>query len=317
MNGTQNPTPAHAAHIILVASQKGGVLKSSLASATAAELAANGLRVLVVDGDLQGNVTARDYGVEGDHGRGLAMTMQYGVPLTPIPARENLDVIAGGMHLAGIPAVLASQAVTVNSTGDATLATNLGGALRDLVAQEGYSFVVIDAGPGDVLMLDGYMALSDWLVMPTREDDGSIDGVKLLGTRMEALNSRGVTDIGLLGVVLTAVNPQATKRNAATSSQIVEMFGGESAAVFDSTITLQQALARDLRKHNLVPADFRTGVFQERVEAGSLRRGDLWSRDASRLVDDYRDLTKEIVGRVVEFSRDAAASGETEQNKEN
>ena len=86
--------------VVLVANRKGGVLKSSLVRAIAAVLTAAGYRVLVVDGDPQGNVSKIDFGLETDRGRALAMAMQYGTDLTPETVR-GVDVISGGPELQG------------------------------------------------------------------------------------------------------------------------------------------------------------------------------------------------------------------------
>src|SRR5664280_1925114 len=67
--------------VVTVANRKGGVLKSSLCRNVAAVAAASQYRVLVVDGDPQGNLSEIDFALEGDRGRGLAMALQYGTDL--------------------------------------------------------------------------------------------------------------------------------------------------------------------------------------------------------------------------------------------
>lgn len=287
------------AEIILVAIQKGGVYKSSVTSAIGGELASKGRKVLIIDGDLQGNATRRDLGVAGDLGKSLSMAMTVGYPLQPERARENLDVIAGGMYLASVPSSLPTLAAQ-SGAGDGSdlMAKNLGEALEGLIEREGYTDVLIDAGPGDVLMLNGYMTLADWLLIPTHEDNGSLDGVFFMEERMQATIRRG-NQIDILGVVMTGVNPQATRRNAAAVEKIAKKFGTPE-VVFDAMIRHQQALATDLRAHSLVPADFHSGEFERRVDSGELKLGDLWSRDVTGLVGDYQDLTVEMVRRLIE-----------------
>lgn len=288
------------AEIILVGNQKGGVQKSSATSAVAGELASTwGRKVLVVDGDLQGNATRRDLGIAGDSGLSLAMAMQHGLPLAPVQARENLDVIPGGVHLAGVPASMAAMAA-VQEVGDAAsnTARNLGRALADLVDKEGYTEVLIDSGPGDVTLLNAYLSISNWLVIPTHEDEGSIDGVKTMWQRLAAAQDRG-SNVDLLGVVLTGVNNAATRRNAAIAESIDAKFG-HSGAVFTAKVRHQQALAIDLRSNALIPSDFHSGHFARRVDSGELRSTDLWARSVNGLVSDYQALTKEVLTRIIE-----------------
>lgn len=86
--------------VVLVANRKGGVLKSSLCRSAAAVAASNGYRVLVVDGDPQGNLSEIDFGLEADRGRSLAMAMQYGVALQ-VSSAAGVDVVSGGAELQG------------------------------------------------------------------------------------------------------------------------------------------------------------------------------------------------------------------------
>ena len=160
-----------AARVILVANQKGGVGKSTTV-ATVAEMIATagkrGRRVLVVDGDPQANVTVEDLGVDGDRGQSLAATLQFGAPLVPVrDVRTHLDVIAGGPQLAVVGA--AAHLMAENGI---DMAANLQTQLAALCDTEGYDVVLIDSGPGDVPLLDTYLSVANYLLIPDSRRPG-------------------------------------------------------------------------------------------------------------------------------------------------
>jgi ATPases involved in chromosome partitioning len=160
--------------VVLVANRKGGVLKSSLCRSVAAVAASNGYRVLVVDGDPQGNLSEIDFALDTDRGRSLAMAMQYGVSLQVMSA-AGIDVVCGGAELQGA----LGAALTPGS--EVGLEGNLRGALGELCATNAYDLVLIDSGPGDTRLLDAYLHASRWLVVPTISDEASFAGVDKMG----------------------------------------------------------------------------------------------------------------------------------------
>jgi chromosome partitioning protein len=307
-------TMTEAARVILVANQKGGVGKSTTV-ATVAEMIATagkrGRRVLVVDGDPQANVTVEDLGVEGDRGQSLAATLQFGAPLVPVRnVRAHLDVIAGGAQLAVVGA-----AAHLMADNGIDMAANLQSQLAALCDTEGYDVVLIDSGPGDVPLLDTYLSVANYLLIPTRDDQASLGGVERLARRFWRARKHGAS-IQLLGVLLFDVNPRAVKRNEEVFAQVNDMLEGSGTTPFDVTIRSAPAAAVDMRTLHKTAGELVALAHDERRsrlsklrDRESPARG-LWSSDPTGLAADYQELVRQIVARLVRFESAAAPVAE-------
>jgi cellulose biosynthesis protein BcsQ len=293
------------ARAILVANQKGGVGKSTTVAAVAEMIAAagkRGRRVLVVDGDPQANVTVEDLGVQGDRGQSLAKTLQFGAALEPIRnVRENLDIIAGGPQLAVVGA--AAHLMAENGI---DMAANLQTQLARLCEAEQYDLVLIDSGPGDVPLLDTYLATANYLLIPTRDDQGSINGVERLAKRFWRARTNGAL-IQLLGVVIFDVNPRATVRNKEIFEQVSEMLEGSGSSPFDVTIRTAKAEAVDMRNlHKTAGELVALARDNQKVRLSKLRGKEspdraMWTNDPTGFANDYQELTRQIVARLVSY----------------
>lgn len=122
---------------LAVALSKGGVGKTTTAVNLAAGLALAGRRVLVVDMDTQGQA-AKMLGVAPPNGLAEVAAGQAPLEETLAPARERLDLLAGGPALAGLKRLIARQ----DFGGEQTVA--------DLLAplDGSYEYVVLDTAPG-------------------------------------------------------------------------------------------------------------------------------------------------------------------------
>lgn len=122
---------------IAVALSKGGVGKTTTAVNLAAGLADQKQSVLLVDMDTQGQV-AQAFGVQPERGLTEVATGDC-TPAEGITAvRPNIDLLAGGLALAGLKRLIARQ----DFGGERTVAQ----ALQPLDDQ--YDFVIIDTAPG-------------------------------------------------------------------------------------------------------------------------------------------------------------------------
>jgi len=286
------------------------VLKSSIAAAIASMVAGR-RRVLLVDADPQGNVSRNDLGVNpGDRGRALAMAIQYGESIEPVRGvRPGLDVVPGGVLLGTLP-----QAAAVTSAAGLDMAGNLSTTLGDLVRQEEYDLTIIDSGPGDVGLLDVLLRVSRHLLVPTADDDASLEGVDLIAGRYLRARKDGA-QIELLGVVLANVNHRATNRNNAVMKSIATKLEGSGASAFSTIIRTDKAAAVDMRARHLTPGELvavagasqkaRFAKLRSMSGHGGSQPTETWSRDGSGLAGDYQQLTREVLGRIAEQERRA------------
>ena len=285
--------------VVLVSNQKGGAGKSSVvANVAGAAALLNGLKVLVIDADQQGNCSRRNLGVEGDGGVGLAKAIQYGDDLKPLPSgRPGLAVIPGGKALKGAIAAVTGAHIDVPA--------NLGGAIARLCESERYDLILIDSAPGDISILAALLDISRYLIVPTPDDDGSLDGVEELAQEYIAARARG-SKIELLGAMLFRVNPRATRINASSAQAVADILEG-AAEPFSSTIREAQSVATASRAQGKTVIELVDLVASAKTELlAALRKGetsggnDLASRRPGPLADDYVRLTNEILGRISE-----------------
>ncbi|WP_369690469.1 ParA family protein [Nocardia yamanashiensis] len=302
MTSSRLPDDARAVRrTILVANQKGGVGKSSIVAAIAVAVAKRGKRVLVVDADQQGNCTLKDLGVKAsDDGRSLAMTLQYGSALEPVrDVRSGLDVVCGGKMLA-----LAGTLISNSEQHGIDPRGNLLAALESLVDSEGYDLVLIDSGPGDRGVLDLLLQVVSWLIVPTKEDDGSIDGAELLARRY-LMARKGGAAVELMGMILFDCNPRAVRRNEDTLGKIMELLDGTGIEPFRNFIRQDKATAIDTRAFHLTPEeliDYTPPRVTEDTAAEDVP-AKKWSRDPGPLATDYQLLTKEVLLRLAAGER--------------
>ncbi len=286
--------------VVVVANRKGGVLKSSIVRNVADVAARAGYRVLAVDGDPQGNLSEIDFGVEGDHGRGLAMALQYGTDLVPVPSASGVDLVCGGPELQGaIGAAMMPGA-------DVSLERNLRASLGGLAAERSYDLILVDSGPGDTRLLDAYLWAARWLLVPTLDDEAALAGVDKMGQRYVAARRAGA-EVGFLGAVVGKVNPRATVRNAEIRREVEDMLG-EEGSPFAATIRYAGAERVDARRHGMSAHDVAEEATRqakarlERVRGASRVPGEVWwsnSKNAGQgLAQDYEDLTREILTRI-------------------
>jgi len=161
--------------------------------------------------------------------------------------------------------------------------------------------VFVDTPPGEPVLQDVVFSAADYLIIPTRSDDASLDGLVAVATRFAAAR-RANPGLTLLGVLLFGVRSGSTRLRATVREALEDTLDG-AAPVFETSIRYLESAAVDMRRHGLLPHELEQGQIRERAKrltrlrtgAKASRADDLLSRDASGLAGDYASLARELL----------------------
>lgn len=287
------------ARVVVVAQGKGGVGKTSLTANVGGLAALAGHRVLVVDLDQQGNL-ARDLGYEPGDGEALLQAFVAGQPVPVVrDVRPGLDVVPGGPAIGDLLGIAFAR----SGRGGKDLADVLYTALEPVVGE--YDLVLVDTPPGERLLVEAALAVASYVVIPTRPDDGSLDGLERVAERCAAARSRN-PELALLGVCLFGVGSRSRRLAEGAREAVTELLGG-SAPVFEAQVRHLESAAVDARRQGLLVHELEaaaTAARRGRLAALRARRrpdDDLLTRDASGLAGDYEALAREVMSRIAEL----------------
>ncbi len=294
--------------VVAIANGKGGVGKTTLTSGLAGRLAAAGRRVLVVDTDPQGNL-GRDLGYGPQDGNSLGLAITHGLPLdVSRGVRERLDVVSGGPALWDVAAAFTSRGARGAALPGLRPAL---GKVRPEGADDDYDLVLVDTPPGEPILQELVFAASDYLIIPTRSDEASLDGLVVVAQRFAAARALN-PDLRLLGVVLFGVRAGSTRLITRVRNALEDTLGG-AAPVFGTSIRYLESAAVDMRSRGLLPHELEQ-VHRKDTSARikRLRKGvttntadSLLSRDSSAagLAADYAALAAEMMAAIQEHDR--------------
>lgn len=286
--------------VVALANGKGGVGKTTTVANVGGYAALAGAKVLLVDLDPQGDL-ARDLGYEPHTGQELFNALITGTaPRVLTEVRENLDVIPGGQALEDIQGLMVSRAGR-NNAGD------FGDLLYAVLAPiaEAYDLILLDTPPGERTLVEGAFAVSTAVVIPTRSDDASLDGVERVARRFMAVRERNPA-LQLAGVVLFGVGPRSLRLERSVRHSLQEMLS-DVAPVFNTRIRNLESASADARKKGLLFYELEgaaTDAQKQRLKA--LRAGEkpaeeFFARSAGDLAEEYEQLTGEILRRLNEI----------------
>lgn len=288
------------ARVVAIVNGKGGVGKTMIATVVATLLAASGQRVLLVDFDPQGNVD-RNLGIRqrglGDDGLSLAKALQYGEqPRILKDVRPGLDVITGGKFLGEVGGALG---VRRERDGQAA-AVNVLAALLCEIAQD-YDVILIDCPPGERTLQEAALGAARYLVIPTKSDENSLDGLEAVATRVGDVLSVN-PDIQPLGVVLYDTQMNAKAIHKSVSDWIDTALGG-AVTLFAQKIRHVEAVAKAVTTFGLAPKELTRGP-----EVGVPKSV---AKAAAGLSEDFDGLSVEILDRLIAAELAAATAEQT------
>lgn len=280
---------------VVVAQGKGGVGKTSVTSNCGGLVAASGLKVLIVGLDPQGNL-ARDLGMELDDGSAMFSAILNGAPL-PVhkDVRPGLDVAPGGPALADLAGVMFSRA----ARGGAGIAGTMHKSIEAIADQ--YDLILIDTPPGERALVEAAMTVASAVLIPTRADDGSIDGIALIAERFTAARENN-PDLQLAGVLLFAVGSRSRRLESRVRRTIEGIVGPDP--IFSARVRHMESAAVDARHKGLLVHELEDAAVADRrarlaaLRAGTAPEGELLVRNAEGLASDYEDVTRELLTRL-------------------
>lgn len=294
--------------VVTFANGKGGAGKTSTAVNFAGLCAAAGHKTLLIDLDPQANA-GHDLGYtweglsdEGEHIVNTLMARQAVLHPVLEGIRPNLDVIPGGQLLNDLEDVIAGR-----SKRGEDAQTLLAQALEPAAGE--YDLIVIDTPPTRPVLLQLALAASRWIIVPTKSDRSSIEGLRVLAQQIASVHDVN-PDLAILGAVLFATGTSATaiRRNAA--EDINNVLGG-IAPMFNTVVRHSESVAVEAREagelvHEIAERVDKAEPFWKALEKG--QKPKRIAGTAPALADDYVLLTQEILNRISELEAQESAS---------
>ena len=197
--GGRLPRPAHQ-RVFTIANQKGGVGKTTTAVNVAAALALQGLKVLVIDLDPQGNASTA-LGIE--HRPGTASS--YEVLTGEIPLRDALQRTPHNERLYCVPATIDLAGAEIELVSMVAREGRLRTALADLRNGDlaDFDYVFIDCPPSLGLLTINALVAAPEVLSPIQCEYYALEGVGQLLRNIEMVKAHLNPHLNVSTVILT------------------------------------------------------------------------------------------------------------------
>ncbi|WP_041299088.1 MULTISPECIES: ParA family protein [Mycobacterium ulcerans group] len=221
------PLSSHGpAKVVAMCNQKGGVGKTTSTINLGAALAEYDRRVLLVDMDPQGALSA---GLGVAHYE-LEKTI-HNVLVEPRVSVDDVLIHTRVKNLDLVPSNIDLSAAEIQLVNEVGREQTLGRALYPVLDR--YDYVLIDCQPSLGLLTVNGLACADGVVIPTECEYFSLRGLALLTVTVEKVRDRLNPRLDISGILLTRYDPR-TVNSREVMARVVERFGD---LVFDTVIT--------------------------------------------------------------------------------
>lgn len=231
--------------VISITNSKGGVGKTTTALNLGAALAAAKKRVLLIDNDPQGNLTAALGYTPGEQKNTLAKLvlvqidspedLDLHLPRTVIHTEIGIDLIPANKRLADAAACLqVMQLSQYNAAGFSdTLCEKIMDKLLDSLREQ-YDYIIIDCGLKHELLTVNALTAADYCIIPVQAHFLASEGIPDVLELVKNVQSRFNPDLKIAGILLTMYQsrPQLCQSVLASVAEIY----GSSIRVFERPI---------------------------------------------------------------------------------
>ncbi|WP_293450483.1 AAA family ATPase [Planktotalea sp.] len=261
-----DPTRTNDTKIVAVVNQKGGVGKTTTTINLAASMVAEGLRVLIIDLDPQGNAST-GLGIDAN-ARELTT---YELLLEDIPLGDVIQKTQTvGLEI--VPATVDLSSADIELMSNEKRSFLLHDALRQPLMDEfEYDFILIDCPPSLNLLTVNAMVAAHSVLVPLQSEFFALEGLSQLMLTIREVRQTANPDLRIEGVVLT---------------------------MYDARNNLSQQVESDARE-NLGDIVFQTKIPRNvRVsEAPSFAMPVLDYDPTSKGAKAYGDLAREVIAK--------------------
>jgi chromosome partitioning protein len=221
------PRTSHGpAKVVAMCNQKGGVGKTTSTINLGAALAEYGRRVLLVDMDPQGALSA---GLGVPHYE-LEKTI-HNVLVEPRVSIDDVLLSTRVKHMDLVPSNIDLSAAEIQLVNEVGREQTLGRALHPVLDR--YDYVLIDCQPSLGLLTVNGLACSDGVVIPTECEFFSLRGLALLTDTVDKVRDRLNPKLEISGILITRYDPRTVNARE-VMARVVGRFGD---LVFDTVIT--------------------------------------------------------------------------------
>jgi chromosome partitioning protein len=178
--------------VIAFANQKGGVAKTTTTLNLGVAFAEQGLRVLLIDLDPQGNLTMSQ-GMNPDAiERSMFDVLVHRVPITEVIHKTEVDIAVSSIDLAGAELALSSMIGRER-------------ALEKALApvKDNYNYILIDTPPSLGLLTINALVASEGVIVPVQCEYLSLRGLVQLENTLTMIRENLNPDVAIQGILPT------------------------------------------------------------------------------------------------------------------